>query len=90
MAESEPSQRVQFGDGIHPVRSPVVRSNSKSAAYSTGINDIDHQSISEKAVQDPEDAAARIADDDRNLKKKQVSLAFLYLCHSPFPVFHGS
>ena len=65
MTELEPSQRIQFGEAINPVKSA-----SKNAAYSNGFKE---KSISEKDVYDPEEAVARISHDDRNLKRKQVS-----------------
>jgi hypothetical protein len=64
MAESDPIQRVAFGEGKHPLRS------TGATIYSTGHKE---QSISEKTVYDVEDTAAQIADADLNSKKKQVS-----------------
>ena len=63
MAESDPIQHVAFGESIHPVKS----------AGATVYSNKGEQSISEKAVFDLEDTAARIADNDLNRKKKQVS-----------------
>lgn len=64
MAESDPIQHVNFGEGIHPVKS------AGATRYSIGHKE---QSISEKAVYDVEDTAAQIADADLNRKKKQAS-----------------
>lgn len=64
MADSDPIHRVQFGEGIYPVKS--------AGAYSTAHKE---PSISEKAGYDVEDRAAQIADVDLNQKKKQVSLS---------------
>jgi KUP system potassium uptake protein len=62
MAESDPIQRIAFGEGIHPVKS------AGATIYSTGRK----QSVSEKDGYDVEERAAQIADADLNQKKKQV------------------
>jgi KUP system potassium uptake protein len=82
MAESDTIQRVQFGDGLHPVRS------TGATPYSTGLKE---QSISEKAAYDPEDSAARIADDDLNRKKKQTYSGWmlLFLAYQSTGVIYG-
>lgn len=64
MAESDPIQRVQFGDGIDPVKS------AGATVYSTLQKE---PSIPEKTGYDVEGTAAQIADGDMNGKKKQAS-----------------
>ncbi|KAG0646766.1 Potassium transporter 5 [Hyphodiscus hymeniophilus] len=62
----EPDKSIQFDEGINPVMSA-----SKVSVYSAGNKG--HPVSYEKSVHDPEDTAARIANDDRNMKKKQAS-----------------
>ena len=82
MTEADTIQRVQFVDGMHPVRS------AGATAYSNGPKE---QSISEKAVYDPEDSAARIADDDLNRKKKQTYSGWMlmFLAYQSTGVIYG-
>jgi KUP system potassium uptake protein len=81
MAESEPIQRVAFGDGIHPVKSsgPTVYTTSRK------------ESISEKNGYDVEDRAAQIADADLNRKKKQTYSGWmlLFLAYQSTGVIYG-
>ena len=67
MVESDPTQRIQFGDDVLPVKSTGV------TAYSTGKRDT---SISEKAEYDVEDKAAQIATADLNMKVCFIMLLF--------------
>jgi KUP system potassium uptake protein len=81
MTESEPIQRVAFGDGIHPVKS------TGATVYSTGRK----QSISEKDGYDIEERAAQIADADLNRKKKQTfsGWVLLFLAYQSTGVIYG-
>ena len=81
MAESEPIQRIAFGDGIHPVKS------SGPDVYSKTLK----QSVSEKNDFDVEDRAAQIADADLNRKKKQTFSGWmlLFLAYQSTGVIYG-
>lgn len=83
MAESEPIQRVAFGDDIHPVKS------AGATIYSTGRK----QSISEKDGDsyDIENRAAQIANEDLNQKKKQTFSGWilLFLAYQSTGVIYG-
>lgn len=60
MADSEPAQRIQFGEEIHPVKTATSKVYNKDP------------SLSEKRSFDVEDSAVQIANADLNRKKKQV------------------
>jgi KUP system potassium uptake protein len=61
MAEPDLSQRIHFGEEIHPAKSATSKTYNKDP------------SISEKNGFDIEDHAMQIANADLNQKKKQVS-----------------
>jgi len=68
MADSELTQRVQFGEEIHPVKT------AKSArSYSAFVKDAASAEKTEEV--DLEQRANQIADSDLNRKKKQASYA---------------
>ncbi len=65
MAESEAISRIEFVEGIHPVKttsSTTYRKELASTEKARGDYDL-------------EERAARLADSDLNLKKKQVCCA---------------
>jgi KUP system potassium uptake protein len=61
MADLETAQRIQFGEGIHPVKTATSKVYNKDPSFS------------EKNGFDIEDRAIQIANADLNQKKKQVS-----------------
>lgn len=71
-AMSDPTQHIQFGEGIRPVKTAT------SQAYNKDL------SLSEKTgTYDLEERALRIADDDLNKKKKQVRKLAVKVYASP-------
>lgn len=75
MAESTPIQRVQYEEGIHP-----VKSKNESAHYSKALEE---HALSEKnSSADLEERAVRLANADLNRKNKQV-------CFSTVPFYCG-
>jgi hypothetical protein len=68
MADSEPIQRVQFGEEIHP-----VKTTKSVRSYTTFVKDAALAEKTEEA--DLEQRADQIADSDLNRKKKQASYA---------------
>ncbi len=65
MAEPEAINRIQFSEGIHPVKTTV------SAAYREELASVEKA----RGDYDIEERATRLADSDLNLKKKQVCCA---------------
>ncbi|KAH6681627.1 putative potassium transporter 5 [Halenospora varia] len=84
MAESTPIQRVQYEEGIHP-----VKSKNESAHYSKALEE---HALSEKnSSADLEERAVRLANADLNRKNKQTYTGWmlLWLSYQSTGVIYG-